>query len=85
LVTLLLAVGDPLSDVQREAEIGLEFTRKAKFSYIVDIIAGQLALIRTLRGLTSSFLSFNDTEFDEDRFEQHLEANPHLEFARCWY
>jgi len=85
LVTLLLAVGDPLSDVQREAEIGLEFARKAKFGYIVDIIAGQLALIRTLRGLTSSFLSFNDTEFDEGRFEQHLAADPHLVFARCWY
>ena len=55
LVTILLAVGDPLGDVQREAENGLEFARKAKFGYVVDIIAGQLALIRTLRGLTSSF------------------------------
>jgi predicted ATPase len=31
LVTLLLAAGDPLDDVQREAEKGLEFARKAKF------------------------------------------------------
>jgi predicted ATPase/signal transduction histidine kinase len=85
LVTLLLAVGDPLSDVQREAENGLEFARKAKFGYTVDIITGQLALIRTLRGLTSSLLSFNDAEFDEARFEQHVETDPHLVFARCWY
>ncbi len=85
LVTFLLAAGDPLGDVQREAENGLEFARKAKFGYIVDIIAGQLALIRTLRGLTPSFSSFNDAEFDEGRFEQHLEADPHLVFARCWY
>jgi signal transduction histidine kinase len=84
-VTLLLAVGDPLSDVQREAENGLEFARKAKFGYTVDIITGQLALIRTLRGLTSSLLSFNEAEFDEVRFEQHVETDPHLVFARCWY
>jgi len=50
LVRFLLAAGDPLGNVQREAESGLEFVQKAKFGYI----AGQLALIRTLRGLTPS-------------------------------
>jgi PAS domain S-box-containing protein len=85
LVTFLLAVADPLRDVQLEAENGLEFARKAKFGYIVDVIAGQLRFIRTLRGLTPSFSSFNDAEFDESRFEQHLEADPHLVFATCWY
>ena len=85
LVTFLLAAGDPLGDVQREAEHGLEFARKAKFSFIVDIIIGQLRLIRTLRGLTPSFSSFNDAEFDEGRFEQHLEADPQLVWAACWY
>jgi signal transduction histidine kinase/GAF domain-containing protein len=29
--------------------------------------------------------SFNDAEFDEGQFEQHLEADPHLVFATCWY
>ena len=77
LVTVLLAAGDPLGDVQREAENGLEFARKAKFGYIVDIIIGQLRFIRALRGLTASFSSFNDAEFDESRFEQHLKADPH--------
>jgi len=85
LVTLLLAVGDPLDDVQREAERGLEFARKAKFGYVVDIIVGQLSFIRTVRGLTPSFSSFNDGEFDEGRFEQHLETDPQLVFATCWY
>jgi PAS domain S-box-containing protein len=85
LVTVLLAAGDPLGNVQREAENGLEFVRKAKFGYIADIIVGQLRLIRTLRGLTPSFSSFNDAEFDEARFEQHLEADPALVFATCWY
>ena len=85
LVTFLLAVGDSLEIVQGEAEHGLEFAQKAKFGYVVDIIIGQLRFIRTLRGLTPSLSSFNDAEFDEGRFEQHLEADPHLEFATCWY
>jgi len=85
LVTILLAVGDPLDDVQREAEKGLEFARKAKFGFVVDIITGQLKLIQTLRGLTPSFSSFNDEGFDEVRFEQHLEADPQLIFAARWY
>src|SRR5208282_6067142 len=85
LVTVLLAAGDPLGDVLREAELGLEFARKAKFGYIVDIIIGQLGFIRTLLGLTASLSSFNDSDFDEHRFEQHLQANPHPPFATCWY
>jgi PAS domain S-box-containing protein len=85
LVTFLLAAGEPLGDVQREAEHGLEFTRTTKFAYVVDIIIGQLRFIQTLRGLTPSFSSFDDAEFDEGQFEQYLEADPHLVFARCWY
>jgi PAS domain S-box-containing protein len=85
LVTFLLAAGDPLGDLQREAENGFEFARKAKFGYIADILVGQLRLIRALRGLTPSCYSFNEAEFDEARFEQHLEADPLLVFARCWY
>src|SRR5215469_8512490 len=85
LVTFLLAAGDPLGDVQREAEMGLEFGRKAKFGYLVDIVIGQLRFIRTLRGLTPSLSSFNDAEFDEARFEQHFKANPYPVFAGCWY
>jgi PAS domain S-box-containing protein len=85
LVTILLAVGDPLDDVQREAEKGLEFARKAKFGFVVDIMTGQLQLIQTLRGLTPSFSSFNDAGFDEVGFEQYLEADPQLIFAARWY
>jgi predicted ATPase/GAF domain-containing protein len=85
LITNLLATGDPLDEVQREAEIGLEFARKTRFGLIVDVITTQLKLIRTLRGLTPSFSSFNDEEFDERNFEQHLEDNPALAIGTCWY
>jgi len=83
--TNLLAAGDPLGDVQREAENGFEFARKARFGLIVDIIAVQLGLIRTLRGLTPEFGSFNDEQFDESRFEHHLQSDPRLAIAECWY
>jgi predicted ATPase/two-component sensor histidine kinase len=85
LITIMLASGNPLDEVQGEAERSLEFARKAKFGLVVDFLTGQLRLIRSLRGLTPDFPSFDDAEFDEGQFEQHLEANPDLAMATCWY
>jgi PAS domain S-box-containing protein len=85
LITNLLASGDPLDDVQREAEAGLDFARRTRFGLVIDRITTQLRLIRTLRGLTPEFASFNDTEFDEGQFEQHLKEEPDLAIAACWY
>ena len=83
--TNLLATGDPLGDVQREAENGLEFARKARFGLVIDIITTQLGLIRTLRGGTPEFGSFDDGQFDEGRFEDHLRNDPRLALPECWY
>jgi PAS domain S-box-containing protein len=83
--TNLLAAGDPLSEAQREAENGLAFVRKIRFDFSVDVIATQLALIRTLCGLTPVFGSFDDAEFDERRIERRFAENRHLAFAECWY
>jgi PAS domain S-box-containing protein len=81
----LLAAGDPLDEVQREAETGLEFAGDVKFGLVVDCINAQLALIRTLRGLTARFGTFNDEHFDELRFERHLASAPALALPECWY
>jgi len=81
----LLASGDPLAEVQREAEHGLEFAQKARFGHVIDLIAPQLGLIRTLRGLTPKFGSFDDGRFDEVRFERHLESEPVLALPEAWY
>ena len=83
--TNLLASGDPLGEVQREAEKGLEFARKARFGLVIDIITAQLGLIRTLRGLTPEFGSLNDERFDESQFEHHLQSDPRLALPECWY
>jgi PAS domain S-box-containing protein len=81
----LLAAGDPLPEVQREAENGLGFAQKARFGLVIDTITPQLGLIRTLRGLTPKFGSFDNEEFDELLFEQHLASKPVLALPECWY
>ncbi|HYY29645.1 MAG TPA: AAA family ATPase [Chthoniobacterales bacterium] len=81
----MLAAGDQLVEVQREAENGLQFAQKVRFGLVVDHIKAQLGLIRTLRGLTPKFGSFNDDQFDELRFERYLASNPALAELECWY
>ena len=83
--TNLLAAGDPLAEAEREAEHGLAFAQKARFGLVIDLIATQLGLIRTLRGLTPTFGSFDDEQFDEPRIERRFSENPDLAFAECWY
>jgi PAS domain S-box-containing protein len=85
LITNLLSAGDQLAEVQREAENGLEFAQKVRFGLVTDQITAQLGLIRTLRGLTPKFGSFNNEGFDELRFERHLADNPVLAEVGCWY
>jgi PAS domain S-box-containing protein len=85
LVTNLLASGDRLGDVQREAETRLESAREARLGLVVAMITGQLMFVRTLRGLTPAFSSFNDAGFDEDSFERHVEGDSRLALAACWY
>jgi predicted ATPase/signal transduction histidine kinase len=85
LISNFLTVGDPLSEVLREAEDALAFVQKARFGLIVDIILGQVGFIRTLRGLTPVFGCFDDDSFNEFRFEGHLASAPALMLAEFWY
>ena len=85
LITNFLTVGDPLAEVQVEAENGLAFARRAGFGLVVDIITPQVGLIRTLRGSTPKFGCFDDDGFDELQFERHLASNPVLMICDFWY
>jgi PAS domain S-box-containing protein len=80
-----LAAGDPLSEAQREAEYGLQFAEKAHFALLVDIMMPQVGLIRTLRGLTQRFGTFDDGQFDELAFERRLSADPAFALPESWY
>jgi predicted ATPase/GAF domain-containing protein len=81
----LLFAGDALVEVQRETEHGLAFAQKARFGVMIAVITTKLALVRTLRGLTPKFGSFDDEQFDELRMERHFASNPDLEVAECRY
>jgi PAS domain S-box-containing protein len=83
--TNLLAAGDPLAEAEREAERGLAFAQKMRFGLVIDMITSQLGLIRTLRGLTPTFGSFDEEQFDEARIERRFSANPVLVFGECFY
>ena len=85
LIKNLLAAGDELAEVQREAENALAFAQKVRFGLVIDHLTAQLGLVRTLRGLTPKFGSFNDQGFDEFRFERRLASNPALAELECWY
>src|SRR5215468_3161430 len=85
LITNLLAAGDQLVEVQREAENCLEFAQKVRFGLVIGQVTAQLGLIRTLRGLTPKFGSFDDEGFNELRFECHLANSAALAEVECWY
>lgn len=85
LVTLALALGRPLADVQREAEQGLATARKARFGLVELFFTGQLMLVRTLRGLTPEYGAHGSGTDTEASFERGLDTEPALAIGACWY
>ena len=73
--TNMLIAGDPLGDVEREAERSLEFAQKTRFGLIVEMMAAQIGLARTLRGSTRRFGCFDDDQFEELLTERRLASN----------
>jgi predicted ATPase/signal transduction histidine kinase len=71
-IVYLLLRNDPLDLVWSETEIALDFTRRAKFPDIADIIASQQRFIATMQGRTAAFSTFSDSQFDEAAFEARL-------------
>src|SRR3989441_1273572 len=85
LISILLASGDPLDHVEREAEHGIEFARTVRFEFAVDMISAPLAFVRTLRGETANFGSLDDGRFTERSFEERLTGHPALALPECTY
>jgi len=83
LITNLMFSGEPLQEVQQEAESGLAFALKSRFDFVRDGFVGQLMLIRALRGLPHDVLL--DAERSEGWFEMYLEKQPRYALAACWY
>jgi PAS domain S-box-containing protein len=83
--TSMLMAGDHLIEVERECERGVEFAGRAGFGQAVCMIAAQLGLVRTLRGFTRRFGSFDDEQFHEQQAELRFASNPNLQLAESWY
>ncbi len=79
-----LILGDPLDEVYARSELYLDFLRKSRFDPVADVIIPQQRLIQSLRGLTTSFSTFDDEHFSEAAFEAHLREKG-LPIAACWY
>jgi GAF domain-containing protein len=84
-ISNLLASGESLADVQVETERELAFARRLEYGLCIDQITTQRAYIRALRGLTPNLACFDDVEFDENQFEEHLDSDPELLAAKFRY
>ncbi|NPT56109.1 trifunctional serine/threonine-protein kinase/ATP-binding protein/sensor histidine kinase [Paraburkholderia elongata] len=85
LTSSLLAAGDPLEQVEREFEHGLEVALTLRFGFVADMISAPLALARTLRGETAKFGALDDGRFTERSFEEGLTGHPALALPECFY
>jgi len=85
LITICLAVGDPLPEVQRECENGLAFAKRVRFGLVIHLCGAQLGLIRTLRGAISTLGRLDHDDYREPEVEHHLASNPNLVFAEFYY
>jgi PAS domain S-box-containing protein len=85
LISLGLASGVRLDELDAEAERYRESTRRAQFGLMTEMITTQLALIRTLRGVTPKLGYLDDGPLDEAQIEHHLTGNPALDMAVWWH
>jgi PAS domain S-box-containing protein len=83
-IVYLLLQNDPLDVVWRETEAALDFTRRAKYPDIANIILIQQRFIATMQGNTENFSTFSDAQFDEAAFEARLTAG-RMPILIGWY
>src|SRR5262245_11218954 len=83
LSTILLALGHPLDQFEREAQDALEFVQR--YGFFLDRLSAPIALARTLRGRTTKFGSLDDGEFTERSFEERITHQPSRSHLECFY
>jgi PAS domain S-box-containing protein len=84
-VTVCLAAGDPLAEVQKECENGLAFARRVRSDLVIERCEAQLGLILTLRGLTATFGCLDHEGYSELDTERRLADSPNLVLAEFYY
>jgi PAS domain S-box-containing protein len=81
----MLVAGDPLAETQKAIEASLHQARKMKFQYVADLITMQLDYVRTLRGQSRTFASFDDQHPEKDAAERAFTGNPDLAVLETLY
>ncbi|WP_407160668.1 AAA family ATPase [Bradyrhizobium sp. STM 3557] len=84
-VTVGLAAGDPLAEVQKECENGLAFAKRVRFGLVIERCEAQLGLILTLRGLTATFGCLDHEGYSELDAERRFATSPDLVLAEFYY
>ncbi|WP_349531104.1 MULTISPECIES: serine/threonine-protein kinase PknK [unclassified Bradyrhizobium] len=85
LTSNMLMAGESLKEVQNEVEKSVATTRNRKVQFAADAAAAQLAIIRSMRGLTRSFGCFDDQQFDELDVERSFARSPELSPSETVY
>src|SRR6185437_16810829 len=85
LVTVCLALGEPLAEVETECENGLAFAKRVNFGLVIELCGAQLGLIRTLRGRTAKFGCLDHEGYNEFDTERRLARSPNLAFAEFYH
>jgi PAS domain S-box-containing protein len=83
LSTILLALGHPLDQFEREGQDALEFVQR--YGFFLDRLSAPIALARTLRGRTSKFGLLDDGAFTERSFEERITGQPSRVFLESFY
>jgi hypothetical protein len=83
LCSILLTLGHPLDQLEREIEDGLEFVQR--FGSFLDRVSAPIALVRTLRGTTMKFGALDNGPFTERSFEERATGQPTRAFLECFY
>ncbi|BEU27487.1 AAA family ATPase [Paraburkholderia sp. 22B1P] len=84
-ITDQLFAGTLLSDVEQEAMRAMAYAEQFGFRHAIDNIGTQIALIRSLRGMTPVFGSFDTNKFSEADVEVYLQSSRSLSMSAFWY
>lgn len=79
----LLASGEPLAAVERYAERGLEFSRRARFVLQVECVNASMYLIRALRGSAEPMQNADGIARSAESFDSYLAGSPSLWHAKA--
>jgi PAS domain S-box-containing protein len=84
LISTLLAVGQPLSEVYAETEKALKFVLTMNYPSIADIIIGQQRLVLALQGKTRLYSGITADTFDEEAYANRI-CSSQMALLKFWY